>query len=1310
MRMNSNNLKSQIKFAIDAFCDTTSNNMFLSNIVTLNGKGLLNHAKRKKMSLQLNYNTEILYLQETHSSTNTEKYFLNDFHMKNGYFSHGTTAARGAAILLNIKDDFSNIMINNQKYLKDEAGRIVAIAIEVKDRKVGLINCYAPNINESRSVRDGYLKYLDSLELILEQISNECDIVVLGGDFNILLDRDLDAKGGERIIYSECIDKVQELCYRFDLTDLSRSKRPGANLHTFAPMGKNARNIFRRLDYFFVSNLILDECTDDKINVITNSDHCAISFSIKAKTINSSGKGYWRHNDSLNSNVEFISYMKSEIRGLDTKDLSDNRAVWEYVKYKIRELSRNFSINKAKESKANKQKLQNGLDQINNQIMNDKTGNIEALKAALEEVRTKMEDILDIEAKSIMFRSKVKFIEQGEKVSSYFFRAVKQNITRSNIDKIKINNVLNENQTEVSKYIHQYYKDLYAANENNNLTEKEKTYNKFIHNNELPQISKKFKDLCDKPISKQEIKTTLFQRMNPGKSPGNDGLTVGILKQLWDELEDFFYDAAMESIVKGELTASQRQSIIRLIRKKDKDKLDIDNWRPISLLNVDTKIISKLLAVRIEKCLEDIIHEDQNAFVPNRYIGEGIRKLQYLCEYCDNEELGGALLSIDFRKAFDSVSHEYLWRAMEGFGFGANMINMIKLLYKGAESAVMNEGISSMYFNLERSCRQGDCLSPYLFIIAIEPLLKLIRDSTVIQGLQVHGSENRLTAYADDLTVIVQNREGVDEIKNLLGEFSTISGLEVNMGKSELMGLGSWKDEANLVEFGFKVVSQMKITGITIGHDKEIVEKLNFEPVIAKARAKLAQWKTRHLSLLGKVVAVKSHGLSLFQFVASIISVPHWVIMQINKIVYRFIWGGIDKISRKIACLPIKEGGINVPMMQDIVYAAHIQWIRRKSNFPGRAWAKFLDWDINKLGGYSILSGGLNKKIGLSKLLSFNQDILTAWSSVSNNPSLDNTEELLKVSLWHNSEIVDAKGKGIFFERLNNLGIKKLANVLQEDGSLIPSNRLSEFGIPGNMYLEWIAISKSIPKAWKDKLRDSIAGKECLRHDTLSEENMGEMIGLYDHKEDMHTLKKCTQKVIMTIINNARVKPINKFKAKMSEQYNISNDEWLNKYKYIMQWSISTRNRSFLWRFLYGIVYTNEDFCKFGFKDSNKCSFCNSDGQSKDHLFLSCPKVVSFRNEVVNKNNNIFKDFTLNDKVFMFGLDESPLVSKDCVNLIIALMNKYIYYNNFHARELSVYAFEAELADMEKVEYDIAARKGRLGTHLLKWEMINTNI
>src|SRR5207249_8622702 len=108
-----------------------------------------------------------------------------------------------------------------------------------------------------------------------------------------------------------------------------------------------------------------------------------------------------------------------------------------------------------------------------------------------------------------------------------------------------------------------------------------------------------------------------------------------------------------------------------------------------------------------------------------------------------------------------------------------------------------------------------------------------------------------------------------------------ISGLQLNNNKSEIMGVGSWQDKQDFNDYGFKKVKEVKITGLYIGGNQKEVDKQNFEPIINKTRNKLAQWKGRHLSILGKIVAVKSHGLSYMQYAASIISVPKWVIQKV---------------------------------------------------------------------------------------------------------------------------------------------------------------------------------------------------------------------------------------------------------------------------------------------------------------------------------------------------------------------------------------------------------------------------------------------
>ncbi len=204
--------------------------------------------------------------------------------------------------------------------------------------------------------------------------------------------------------------------------------------------------------------------------------------------------------------------------------------------------------------------------------------------------------------------------------------------------------------------------------------------------------------------------------------------------------------------------ATLRTDLITLILKPDKSPTKCESYRPISLLNTDAKIIAKILASRLERCLPSVIGTDQNGFIKGSQTTHNIRWVLNIL-HVKKETIDACILSLDAEKAFDRVEWPYMKDIMARFGFGDSFLRWVNILYFKPIAEVRTNKIISKPFNIYRGTRQGCPLSPMLFILALEPLAVAIRSSSIIKGIKIEDREHRITLYADNTILFLTRLE-----------------------------------------------------------------------------------------------------------------------------------------------------------------------------------------------------------------------------------------------------------------------------------------------------------------------------------------------------------------------------------------------------------------------------------------------------------------------------------------------------------------------------------------------------------------------
>ena len=320
-------------------------------------------------------------------------------------------------------------------------------------------------------------------------------------------------------------------------------------------------------------------------------------------------------------------------------------------------------------------------------------------------------------------------------------------------------------------------------------------------------------------------------------------------------------------------------------------------------------------------------------------------------QYTEENNIPGLLLSVDFEKAFDSVSWSFIYKVMEFFGFGKSIISWIKTFNNNVKLSVNQCGNLSSFFGIGRGCRQGDPVSTFLFILCAEILGIMIRNNMNISGIIINDKEHKLSQYVDDtLFLLDRTSKSLNATLNVLYDYSQFSGLKVNFEKTHAVWIGVNKFSTASIKTRWKLSwgkTAFKLLGINFHIELEQMQQINFKEKIQKNRSLIKLWIRRYLTPLGKITVIKTLLLPILNHL--FISIPNpteQTIKELNNIFFDFLWNGPAKIKQNVVIKQYCEGGLRMINLKAFIDSMKLTWLRRVilSNSP---WQSVMNNTIN---------------------------------------------------------------------------------------------------------------------------------------------------------------------------------------------------------------------------------------------------------------------------------------------------------------------------------------------------------------------------
>ena len=826
-------------------------------------------------------NTDILVAQEVNLPTGRLEiknviHKLETDHNCKVYYSNKVRGVHIATIVKNTLD------IRHTQFKELIEGRAIEVKIKNENYEHSIINVYAPSFDIHENE-----EFCTTLFNKIKHINSP--IVI--GDWNSVLNDEMCNKGQNS--FHKRLSKLIEHLFT-NWIDI-HTVIPGEIKYTFTKKQYRARH-----DRIYTDESNIQNILSYQIKPITFSDHDQLLIHVKWGDRPVWGKGIWKLNVKLLEDIKYNQLIVNdiEISKLNTK-FHEPMEAWDILKKTIKNTSINYAIEKQKLNKDELKTEYDNLERIIGQIDNASSESIHLLDEK-ETIEKKVEKLEREKNEGERVRAKIEKIKYDERSSKYFFKKEKKTGQNGNITILKNSKDEEiEEEDEIIKEIENFYENLYKTNQvdKEQVTENLKFIKNELHENEQKELNEFF--------TSNEIKG-IIKSMDNEKSPGKDGLPKEFYLHFFDNLEEILVELFNNIKFSSKQPKSHKNAIIKLIYKKH-DQRQLKNWRPISLLNVDYKILSKMLTKRLSKYIDTIIPIEQKCGVKGRQLTDIIRNLDTIRNYSDK----GYLVLLDQTKAFDRVNHDYLFAALEAVGMNGSILDITKEMYNNITSQVEINGRLTKKIQIERGVRQGCPYSMLLFVISTIPLIEMVKNAKSIKGHTTKLNHNiKVQSYADDTTIIIQNPRELDEVEEIFRKHAMASEAEINEEKTEILRLGKPHKNEN-EKFKSKIKQKVKILGAYFCENKTLETKENLKKPIELLQ-KWTDTYNSYITIVGKILNINTYIYSTIFNAAWLIDTQNEQFTTLIKEIAKYLHPTRGMETYDLVSKQKKEGGLNL--------------------------------------------------------------------------------------------------------------------------------------------------------------------------------------------------------------------------------------------------------------------------------------------------------------------------------------------------------------------------------------------------------------